>query len=148
VAVRARTGRVVLVVEDDPDLRVLLCAALTLPELADLGPVEVLTARDTATALAVLEERLPDMVLLDVGLPGEDGFALCRRLRALPRFRTVPIVAVSGLGPREGARAAARAAGCDGYLAKPFDLDELLTAVRRWLGPWRALAVQPEDAGR
>jgi two-component system cell cycle response regulator DivK len=124
-------ARVVLVVDDDPDVRVLLCAALTLPELADLGPVRVLTARDAGAALVLLDGPAPDLVLLDVGSPGEDGFALCRRLRATPRLRRVPVVAVGALGARERARAA----GCDGYLAKPFDLDELLAAVRRWLGP-------------
>jgi two-component system cell cycle response regulator DivK len=97
--------------------------------------VRVLTARDAGAALALLDGPAPDLVLLDVGSPGEDGFALCRRLRATPRLRRVPVVAVGALGARDEVQERARPAGCDGYLAKPFDLDELLAAVRRWLGP-------------
>jgi two-component system cell cycle response regulator DivK len=141
--VRARTERVVLVVEDDPDLRMLLCAALTLPELADLGPVEILAAPDAETAFALFDGRAPELVLLDLDLSGEDGLALCRRLRAALGPRRVPVVAVSGFGARDDARERARSAGCDGYLVKPFDLDELLAAVRRYLGPQRGAANLP-----
>jgi two-component system cell cycle response regulator DivK len=125
--------RTVLVVEDDPSVREFLAAALALPELADVGPLRVVTAPDAEAALARMDGCVPDLVLLDVVLPGADGFDLCRRLRAALRLRTVRVVAVTAIGAAEGGEEAARAAGCDGYLAKPFDLDDLLTAVRRWL---------------
>jgi two-component system cell cycle response regulator DivK len=126
--------RLVLVVEDDQCVRDLLEAALALPELADLGPLAVLTAPHAAAAFARMDGRVPDLVLLDVLLPGMDGTALCRRMRADPRLRAVPVVAVTAIGLGDGGEEKARAAGCDGYLAKPFDLDDLLAAVRRWLG--------------
>lgn len=127
--------RTVLVVDDDPSVRDFLAATLTLPELANLGPLRVLTAPDAAAALARMDGRVPDLVLLDVLLPGADGFALGRRLRADPRLRRVPVVAVTALGRQDDAEARARAAGCDGYLPKPVDLDDLLAAVRSWLRP-------------
>jgi len=115
-------------------LREFLEAALALPELADLGPLRVLTAPDAEAALARMDGHIPDLVLLDVLLPGADGFELCRRLRADARLRAVRVVAVTAVGEAEGGEEKARAAGCDGYLAKPFDLEELIAVVRRWLG--------------
>ncbi|HEY3082207.1 MAG TPA: response regulator [Chloroflexota bacterium] len=129
----ARRRRVVLVVDDDPAFREVMSVALALPELADLGPVRVLTAPDAAVALAAMAGRVPDLVLLDVLLEDADGLELCRRLRADPRLQAVPVVAMSGLGARADTEARARAAGCDDYLAKPFPLTELVAATRRWL---------------
>ena len=124
-----------LIVEDDPGVRTLMRSAMTLPELADLGPVRVLTAADAESAIGLLDGRAPDLVLLDLALPGEDGLTWCRRLKADPRLRQTPVVAVSALGVAAEVRERARAAGCDAYLAKPFDLDELVAVVRSWLRP-------------
>ncbi|HEV8632617.1 MAG TPA: response regulator [Chloroflexota bacterium] len=131
-AAAGRRERVVLVVDDDQDVRELLLAVLALLGLDAAGPVRVLTAPDAGAALTLAGERTPDLVLLDVAPAGADGFELCRRLRADPRLRAVPLVALAAFGGPD-APARARAAGCDGYIAKPFDLDELLAAVRRWL---------------
>jgi CheY-like chemotaxis protein len=143
-----RRGRVVLVVDDDPTIREVLSWALALPELADVGPVRVLTASNAAGALAAAEGRVPDLVLLDVRLAAADGLDLCRRLRTDPRLRDVPVVALSGLGASEEPERRARAAGCDDYLAKPFGLNELVTTVRRWLrtGAVRSSADSLRDA--
>jgi two-component system cell cycle response regulator DivK len=123
---------VVLVVEDDAATRAVLEQVLGQPELSGLGPLRVIVVDDAPAALRAVAEAPPDLVLLDVRLPGESGLALCRRLRADPRCRSTRIVALSALpGPELAAQAAA--AGCDAFVAKPFELDELLAVVRRWL---------------
>ena len=83
------------------------------------------TGPDAVTAAA---EFTPDVVLLDIGLPGMDGFAVARQLRAMPALAGAFIIAMSGYG-RDEDRATARAAGFDEYMVKPVDLDLL----REWL---------------
>ena len=122
-----------LVVEDDRDTRNLF--ALLLPELErETGRrVRVSTAADAEAALLLLRGATPDLVLLDVMLPGVDGLELARRIRADPVLRAVPVVAVTALGPAEEVAERARAAGCADVLGKPFELEELLAVVRRHL---------------
>jgi CheY-like chemotaxis protein len=92
----------------------------------------VVVVGDAPAALRAVAEQPSDLVLLDVRLPGESGFALCGRLRADPRCPGTRIVVLSAL-PGSEVEAEAAAAGCDAFVAKPFDLDELLAVVRRWL---------------
>jgi CheY-like chemotaxis protein len=122
---------VVLVVDDDAETRAVLEQALGVPELGDLG-LRLVAVRDAPAALRAAGASPPDLVLLDLRLPGESGLALCRRLRADPRCRGTRIVVLSAL-TGSGVAAEAAAAGADAFVAKPFDLDDLLAVVRRWL---------------
>jgi two-component system, cell cycle response regulator DivK len=74
------------------------------------------------------------MILLDLMMPGLDGFQVAQRLKADPATASIPIVAVSALA-RPDDREAALAAGCDEFVRKPFDLDELERVIRGYLEP-------------
>jgi two-component system cell cycle response regulator len=90
---------------------------------------EVLTAPDGPTALAIAASELPDIVLLDVMMPGMDGFDVCRRLKEDPATRHVPVVLVTALDGRAD-RVAGLEAGADDFLTKPIDDVMLFSRVR------------------
>jgi two-component system, cell cycle response regulator DivK len=113
---------VVLVAEDHEDTRFLIKTLLNFRGLA------VVEARDGVEALEVARRELPDLIMMDGGLPLIDGYAATRRLRSVAALSEVPIVFVSGHAD-EASQAAARAAGCDEYMTKPLDtalLDRIL----------------------
>jgi len=113
-------GRKVLVVDDNVD------AATTLGELLRVLGHEVRVTHDGAAALQAAEAFLPDVVLLDIGMPGMDGYEVARRLAALKKAgRPLRIVAVTGWG-QEADRRQAVEAGFDTHLVKPVDLDALV----------------------
>ncbi|HZF11583.1 MAG TPA: response regulator [Thermoanaerobaculia bacterium] len=113
----------VLVVEDNLD------AAVTLVDLLTLWGYEVSAVHDGLAAVEVAPEYRPDVVLLDIGLPGIDGYEVARRLRRRSELDGLLVVAVTGYG-QEGDRQRAREAGFDHHLVKPVDLETL----RRLLG--------------
>ena len=90
---------------------------------------EVRDARNGFEALMRIEEEMPDLVLLDLGLPEIDGYAVATRLRAIPSLARVPIIAVTAHGDRERALAL----GCDGFIPKPFDVDLFQGQVANYL---------------
>jgi two-component system cell cycle response regulator len=110
-----------ILVVDDIEANVRLLAAKLSAEY-----YEVLTASDGATALAVAGSESPDIVLLDVMMPGMDGFQVCRRLKDDPLTRHIPVVLVTALDGR-GDRLTGLEAGADEFLTKPID-DMLLFA--------------------
>ncbi|HLJ65823.1 MAG TPA: response regulator [Chloroflexota bacterium] len=114
----------VLVVDDDPDLRLAIQWALE-----DEG-LEVVTAADGREALDVGTRSQPSLVVLDIGLPVLDGYAVAAGLRQTHGY-AVPILVVTADG--RAAEKAERVEAFD-YLHKPFELDDLLSAVRRGLG--------------
>ncbi len=77
-------------------------------------------AEDAARALALLEQAPPDIILLDLAMPGMDGPTLARRIKADARFRQIPIVALTA-SAMKGDESRALAAGFDGYITKPID---------------------------
>ncbi len=109
-------GRKILVVEDNAD------AADTLAEYLGALGHDVRVAPDGRTALGAVAEGAPDVVLLDIGLPGIDGYEVARRLRARDGGARLLLVALTGYGQPED-RARSRAAGFDLHLTKPVDLD-------------------------
>src|SRR5262245_37827753 len=110
--------RKILVVDDNVD------AVETLAEMLRLEGHEIRTAQDAECAVTEAVEFRPDVALLDIGLPGADGYSLANRLRALPQMRDAVLVAVTGYGRSEDfARSAA--AGFDHHLVKPIDPSRL-----------------------
>lgn len=117
-------GERILVVDDEPaNLRLMVLV------LRSRG-YEVVTAGDAEMATRVLETSPVDLMMLDVGLPGMDGLALTRRLRADERWRSLPIVAVTAYAMASD-EARVRAAGCDDFLPKPVDIGQILVVVAR-----------------
>lgn len=95
---------------------------------------EVISADTGPAGLALARSRSFDLVLLDIQLPGMDGYAVARALRAEANGRTVPIVAVTSFA-MVGDREKALAAGCDGYIEKPIDPDRFVSDIFRFLQP-------------
>ena len=114
----------ILVVDDDPPIRRMLQRTL------EAEGYEVGTAADGAAALASMERSAPDLVVLDVAMPGLDGLAVCRRVRA--KGLAVPILLLTARDEVE-ARVAGLDAGADDYLTKPFAAEELLARLRALL---------------
>jgi two-component system cell cycle response regulator DivK len=120
------TGATVLVVEDN-DLNLKL-----VKDVLEHAGFSVVVARSGETGVDLAVEQQPDLVLLDLGLPGIDGHEALRRLRASPRTRSLPVVAVTAYAMAAD-RARALEAGFDGYLEKPLDVLSLPRDVRRFL---------------
>src|SRR5690606_24242216 len=100
---RASVQRTVLVVDDNHD------AADSVAALLELRGHRVLVAYDSQEAIAIAAEHVPEVVLLDIGLPGMDGYAVAERLRAMAPMRSSTIVAVTGYGQEEDRRRSAQA---------------------------------------
>ena len=120
----------VLVVDDEPDIRELVALRLT------RASYRVATARDGVEAFESAIELRPDLVVLDVTMPGQDGFETSRRLRADPRTSHVPVVFLTAR-TREDDVTTGYARGGDGYVTKPFDPGELLARVDALIGVGR-----------
>src|SRR5438876_707551 len=99
---------------------------------------DVRTVDNGLTALAVAAEYRPDVVLLDIGMPGLDGYTLARRLRQELHLDQALLVCVSGFG-QEADRCRALEAGCDFHLVKPVDLDGLEALLAYGRRPWGSL---------
>jgi signal transduction histidine kinase/CheY-like chemotaxis protein len=119
---KANRSQRILVVDDNAD------AADTLAEALRFAGHEVREERDGRSALAALSEFSPDVVLLDLGLPGLDGFEVARRLRQDPKLTKIRVVAITGYG-QEGDRQRTAAVGIDHHLVKPVDLDKVFEAI-------------------
>src|SRR5262249_18721139 len=119
----------VLVVDDNRD------AADSLTMLLGLRGFEAATCHDGETALATALETRPDVLILDLGLPGIDGFEVCRRLREAGLLKTV-IIAVTGFGQDEDRRKS-QAVGFDAHMVKPVDPDDLVRKVSQSLAERR-----------
>lgn len=114
----------VQLVEDEPNI------VVALTYLLERAGFEVSTETDGARALSAALARPPDVLILDVTLPGLDGLEVLRQLRTDPRGRTVPVIMLTAKG-RVADRESALGSGADLYLTKPFSNAELVAAVRR-----------------
>ena len=118
---------VVLIGEDEPDNQVILQTVVE-----SLVGARAAVAGDGLAVLASVERERPRMILLDLMLPALDGFQVARQLKGDPATRAIPIVAVSAMA-RPDDREAALAAGCDEFVRKPFELDDLEALIRKYL---------------
>ncbi len=115
------TGNTIFIVEDDKSMRLLL-------EMV-LGKANVVESFESAeSCLARLESERPQLFLCDVGLPGMDGYALCRALKDMPESKDIPVVFLSGHDSFESIMAGYDAGGED-YMVKPFQVEEVLRKV-------------------
>ncbi len=116
----------VLVVEDQEDNRRIMRDLLT------SAGYEMLEAVSGEEGVAVAESQVPDLILMDIQLPGLDGYEATRRIKGNPALRHIPIIAVTSYA-LSGDDAKAMEAGCDGYVTKPFSPRALLAKIREYL---------------
>ena len=116
----------ILVVDDNPTNLKLVSSIL------EFDGYQVVTASDAESALVGIAGSLPDLILMDVGLPGIDGLTLTRMLKADPATQHIRIVVLTAFAMKED-REKAQAAGCDDYLTKPIDTRRISAQVAQWL---------------
>lgn len=114
---------IVLAVDDSKASRMVIETCL------DSIDCEVRFARDGASALVMIEAEAPDVVLLDIQMPGMDGYEVCRRIRSMPRMRLLPVIMVTGR-TQTADRVKALESGADDFMTKPFEPIELVARVR------------------
>jgi two-component system KDP operon response regulator KdpE len=117
----------ILIVDDDPDIRLSLHVRL------NANHYDVLFAMDGLTAISQASKHMPDLIVLDLGLPVGNGYAVLERLRANDKLSLIPVLVVSGrrINPN---RDRALKAGARTYLMKPVDNARVLSAIRQILG--------------
>jgi two-component system cell cycle response regulator DivK len=116
----------ILVVEDTEDNRQIV------RDLLSSAGYELIEAVDGLEGVATAEKEQPDLILMDIQLPGVDGYEATRRIRAIPALAKTPIIAVTSYA-LSGDEAKTREAGCDAYVAKPFSPRQLLAKIREFL---------------
>jgi DNA-binding response OmpR family regulator len=127
------SGKNILVIDDDKQLLLGLS-----PRLKANGYL-VTSATDAVCAIAVARKEVPDLIILDLGLPGGDGFLVLERLNGLADLAAIPVIVLSARDP-EGSKQRAIEAGAVAFFQKPPDNHEFLTAIRQALGETTALS--------
>ena len=117
----------ILIVEDIEDNRQIL------RDLLGMAGYTTIEAQDGAEGIAMAAEHRPDLILMDIQMPVMDGYEATRLIKADPALKTIPVIAVTSYA-LSGDEEKARAAGCDGYVAKPFSPRQMLAKVREVLG--------------
>ena len=117
----------VLIADDEPNL------VAALEYLLQQGGYEVLIARNGDEALALLDQRVPDLVLLDVMMPRKSGYEICSRIRSQPEWRHIKVIMLSAKG-RDAEVNKGLTLGADLYVTKPFSTRELMAKIDRLLG--------------
>lgn len=130
--------KTVLIAEDNPINRELL------RELLEIRGYTVTEACNGQEALFMVEQAPPDILLLDIGMPLLDGFAVVHKLRENPRFAALPIVAITAYA-MQGDREKIMNSGFDAYLSKPVNSSSLVQELNRLLAPpyTQAVPTQP-----
>jgi len=120
------TSKRILLVEDQEDGRRIVRDLLAASDYA------LLEAKTGEEGLALAEQERPDLILMDIQLPGLDGYEVTRRIKANPKLSHIPIIAVTSYA-LSGDEQKAYAAGCDDYVAKPFSPRALMAKIREYL---------------
>jgi DNA-binding response OmpR family regulator len=126
-------GKTILIVDDDRDLLL----GLT-PRLKANG-YGVIFAMDGISAIGVARKEMPDLVILDLGLPAGDGFVVLKRMRSLPDLVDIPVIVLSAWDPTDNEKCALDA-GAVAFFQKPADNHDFLAAIRQALGETTALS--------
>jgi two-component system cell cycle response regulator DivK len=116
----------ILYVEDNYDNRMLIRRVL------EAEGYRVIEAEDGVQGIERLQSQTPDLVLMDINLPEIDGYEMTKRFKQLPSMDKVPVIAVTA-NVMKGDREKTLAAGCDGYIPKPIDIDALPDQIARFL---------------
>jgi two-component system cell cycle response regulator DivK len=116
----------ILVVEDQEDNRQII------RDLLSATDYEIMEAESGEQALDAVAKQRPDLILMDIQLPGIDGYEATRRIKADPALRSIPIIAVTSYA-LSGEEQKARAAGCNEYVPKPYSPRQLLAKIRQYL---------------
>jgi len=116
----------ILVIEDQEDNRQIV------RDLVTASGYELIEATTGEEGLEVAARERPDLILMDIQLPGIDGYEVTRRIKANPKLRKIPIIAVTSYA-LSGDDKKAFAAGCDGYVTKPYSPRLLLAKIREYL---------------
>ena len=119
-------SRRILVVEDQEDNRQIL------RDLLKSADYEMTEAETGEEAIAAVARQRPGLILMDIQLPGMDGYEATRRIKADPALSSIPIIAVTSYA-LSGDEDKCREAGCDGYVSKPYSPRQLLAKVREFL---------------
>ena len=117
----------ILYIEDNPENRMLMRRVL----MAEGYIIE--EAVDGQTGLQKAAESPPDLILMDMMMPKVDGYQATQKIRSYQALKDIPIIAMTAKSPQEDNRKAIQA-GCNEYLSKPFNLDDILKKVEKWLG--------------
>jgi CheY-like chemotaxis protein len=117
----------ILLVDDEPDIR-----KLTRMMLETEG-YEVLEATDGAECLEKLKEGAPDLILLDIMMPGDDGWEVCRKIRGDEKTKDVPVVMFTVRTSDDSVKKSLEYAHADAQINKPFDRKELIATVKKML---------------
>lgn len=131
----------ILLVDDEPGVREAVQAYLE-----DDETLNVTTAENATKAWEVLQTFTPDLVISDIMMPQVDGYQFLGQLREDPRFKTLPVIFLTARG-MTGDRIQGYQAGCDAYLPKPFEPEELEAIVKNLLTRGEAIAAQQESGG-
>lgn len=121
----------ILVVDDEPDVVMILRTAL------QTEGYEVVTASNGPDALEEAAESAPDLMVLDVMMPGMSGFEVLKELKAEPKTSQIPVIMLTGVSEREKIQDAL-SSGIDYYLIKPFEFDDLMEKIARALEGFEA----------
>lgn len=116
----------ILCIEDNPDNRMLV------KRILEADGYHFLEAHNANAALELIAANIPDLILMDINMPDIDGYTLTARLRAMPQMKYVPILALTA-NVMKGDCERSLAAGCDGYIEKPIDVDGLPKQISRFL---------------
>jgi DNA-binding response OmpR family regulator len=116
----------ILIVEDDRDI------AMGLTLRLDASGYNAFCVTDAASGIDIALKKNPDLILLDLGLPDDNGFAMLKKMETMSALASIPVIVVSGR-PREVYKEATVLAGAKKYLQKPVENQELLAAIREVL---------------
>jgi len=120
------TKGTILYIEDNADNRMLVRRILHAEDY------EFTEAKNASDALVVLRTARPNLILMDINMPDMDGYTLTAKIKSMPGFERIPILAITANVMR-GDREKSLEAGCDGYIQKPLDVDQLVKEIERFL---------------
>jgi two-component system, cell cycle response regulator DivK len=116
----------ILYIEDKPDNRLLVQRILMAEDF------DVLEAADADQGIRLAQEERPDLILMDINMPGKDGFSATNDIRQMPELSHIPIVALTA-NVMKGDKERTLSAGCDGYIPKPIDVDRFPSEIMMYI---------------